>query len=79
MITVLRQHGLRVVIYIDDHPPPHVHVIGDGEAKIILVGRDGSPELGDAVTMKHGDVRKAMMVVTEHQQMFLELWRKMHG
>ncbi|MDP3314751.1 MAG: DUF4160 domain-containing protein, partial [Devosia sp.] len=28
---MLRAYGLRVVIYQFDHPPPHVHVAGDGE------------------------------------------------
>jgi len=34
MVTVLRQFGLRFVIYTADHEPPHVHVYGDGEARI---------------------------------------------
>jgi len=79
MITVFRQHGLRVVIYVDDHPPAHVHVIGAGEAKILLVGRDGSPELLEAKSMKRGDVRKAMMVVMANRLMLLDLWREIHG
>ncbi|PZR07749.1 MAG: DUF4160 domain-containing protein, partial [Azospirillum brasilense] len=45
MVTVLRVHGLRVVIYANDHDPAHVHVFGDGEAKINLIGRGGLPEL----------------------------------
>ncbi len=36
MVTVLRADGLRVVIYTNDHLPAHVHVYGDGEAKIGL-------------------------------------------
>ena len=34
MVTVLRAGGLRVVIFVDDHEPAHVHVFGDGQAKI---------------------------------------------
>ena len=34
MVTVLRIDGLRIVIYVNDHQPAHVHVFGDGEAKI---------------------------------------------
>lgn len=40
MVTVLRAHGLRVVIFVDDHQPAHVHVFGDGQAKINLLGAD---------------------------------------
>src|SRR5690348_10264802 len=37
MPTILRFRGLRVVIYFNDHHPPHVHVIGPGrEARIAL-------------------------------------------
>ena len=37
MVTVFRAHGLRVVIFVNDHKPAHVHVFGDGEAKINLL------------------------------------------
>ena len=45
MVTVFRAHGLRVVIFANDHEPAHVHVLGDGEAKINLLGIGGGPEL----------------------------------
>ena len=39
MTTVLRLGALRFVVYVDDHPPPLVHVEGKGgEAKIALDG-----------------------------------------
>jgi hypothetical protein len=34
-----------VVIFVNDHLPAHVHVFGDGEAKINLCGAEGLPEL----------------------------------
>jgi hypothetical protein len=35
MVTVLRSHGFRIVIYTNDHEPAHVHAINaNGEAKI---------------------------------------------
>src|SRR5258708_1450502 len=40
-----RARGLRVVIFVNDHQPAHLHVFGDGEAKINLFGADGTPEL----------------------------------
>jgi hypothetical protein len=43
LITVIRSGGFRIVIFVDDHEPAHVHVYGDGEAKINLVGPDGAP------------------------------------
>jgi len=43
MVTVFRAHGLRVVIFVDDHLPAHVHVFGDGQTKINLTGRMAHP------------------------------------
>jgi hypothetical protein len=36
MPTVLRIGGLRVVIYPNDHPPAHVHVLGPGWLVVII-------------------------------------------
>ncbi len=70
MVTVLRANGLRVLIFVNDHLPADVHVFGDGEAKIDLVGPDGAPVLVWADGMSRGDVRRAMCVTVE-QQAFL--------
>ena len=58
MVTVLRAHGLRIVIYSDDHHPAHVHVFGDGEVKINLAGAGGAPELVRAVGMTRAEIRR---------------------
>jgi hypothetical protein len=62
MVTVPRADGLRVVIYVNDHQPAHVHVFCDGEAKINLLGASalGIPELVWAESMTRGEVRRAM-------------------
>ena len=64
MVTVLRAEGLRVVIYVNDHVPAHVHVFGDGEAKINLIGLQGASDLVWASNVTHGEVRRSMRVVT---------------
>ncbi|MPZ37123.1 MAG: DUF4160 domain-containing protein [Rhizobiales bacterium] len=79
MVTIHRAHGLRIVIYTDDHEPAHVHVFGDGPAKINLTSPDGRPELVWAKDMKRNEVRRAMAVVIEHQAAFLARWREIHG
>jgi hypothetical protein len=79
MVTVLRAKGLRVVIYLNDHLPAHVHVTGSGDAKINLVGSKGLPELISADGMSRADVRRAMALVTEHLDDLLEQWRHIHG
>ena len=76
MVTVLRTEGLRVVIYVNDHSPAHVHVFGDGEAKINLLG---APELVWADGMTRGEVRRAMRVVAEQRAVLLQRWKDIHG
>ncbi len=79
MVTVLRAHGLRVVIYANDHRPAHVHVFGDGEAKIDLLGADGTPDLVWADGMTRGEVRRAVRLVAEQRAFLLSRWEDIHG
>ena len=79
MVTIHRAHGLRFMIFVDDHEPPHVHVFGDGELKIVIRGADGLPEIVDEIGMKAGDRRRAMDVVRDQQSAFLMHWNKIHG
>ena len=79
MITVLRARGLRIVIFVDDHEPAHVHVFGDGHAKINLLGPNSAPELVWAEGLKRNEIRRAFEIVTENQAMLLRRWREIHG
>ena len=79
MVTVLRAQGLRVVIYVNDHDPAHVHVFGDGEAKINLLGDGGLPVLIWADGMSRGEVRRSLRIVTEEQIALLARWEEIHG
>lgn len=60
-------------------PRAHVHVFGDGQVKVNLVGANGAPELVWATDMKRGDVRRAMQVVVEQQEFLLAKWRAIHA
>lgn len=78
MVTVLRAGGLRVVIYVNDHLPAHVHVFGDGEAKISLVGEDG-PSLVWTDNMTRSEVRRSMRIIAEQRTFLLQRWKDIHG
>jgi len=79
MPTIHRAHGLRFVIYLNDHSPAHVHAIGaDGEAKIIL-GSEGEPPRLDWVKgLSAADVRRAMAEVGAEQTRLREAWKRNH-
>jgi len=79
MVTVFRAHGLRVIIFVDDHLPAHVHVFGDGHAKINLHSADGTPELVWSEGMTRAEVRRAMRIVLEQQILLLARWEEIHG
>ena len=79
MVTILRAHGLRFIIFVDDHEPAHVHVFGDGHVKINLISADGEPRIVTIEGMKRSDVRRAMQVVVEQQLVMLSRWRDIHG
>ncbi len=80
MPTVLAIFGLRVVIYLNDHRPAHVHVQGNGcEAVFDLHCPGGPPDLRENYGFPKKDlVRIAGSLATELGQLCAE-WRKIHG
>jgi Domain of unknown function (DUF4160) len=79
MVTVYRGSGLRIVIFMNDHEPAHVHVFGDGEVKINLAGSNGEPKLIFAVGMTRAEIRRAMSLVKTQQADLLQRWSEIHG
>ena len=79
MPTVLRDANLRVVIYTDDHPPPLVHVFGNGETKIALLGQDDVADVVRIVGANRRESRRALQIVREKRDYLLERWKAIHG
>ena len=78
MVLVHRAFGLRFVIFSDDHEPAHVHVYGDGEARIAIAGPDGLPVMLSSIGMKATVKRRAMDEVLAHQERLFAQWRRIH-
>ncbi len=76
MPTVHRAYGLAFVIYVDDHPPPHVHVTGRGTAKVCL---EPDVTVVQARGLTKADVGRVLDVVHEHRLDMLEAWKRIHG
>lgn len=74
--VIHHEHGFRFIIYLDDHPPPHVHVEGDdGSAKI---------EIDPAVllwsrNLNRRDVHRVVDTVETNSVAFGIAWRNIHG
>ena len=76
MPTVLRLDGLRIVIYPNDHPPAHVHVIGPGWVVVVdLLG----PEVREIIGCNEREARRVLRLVADRQMMLMEAWRRYHG
>jgi Domain of unknown function (DUF4160) len=79
--------NLYVYIYSDDHLPPHVHIFvgrkksrGDKDIKINLGNNEIAPEVVLAhPKIKDADIYKALKLVINYQDQFLEKWREIHG
>lgn len=77
MITIHRAHGMRFVIYPNDHEPAHVHVyVGRANGKINLAGR---AEVVNVKGMTRAELSKALDVVATNRLLFLSEWRRIHG
>jgi hypothetical protein len=80
MPTVLRIGGLRVVIWPNDHRPPHVHVMGaDGEAVFNLHCPSGPPELRESYGFRLADLNRIEAVLAEAITTLCADWRMIHG
>ena len=79
MVTVHKEHGFRFAVLTDDHEPAHVHVFGDGEMKVEIMGEDGLPRMIWSVGFKRNDQRRILDVVRQQQPALLAAWIKVHG
>ena len=77
MPIVFRAHDMRFVIYVDDHAPAHVHVIGDGSAKIAFEAETAYVDANAGMSKR--DLQRALTVVEENRVSLLAAWKDIHG
>jgi hypothetical protein len=74
-----------VVIYTNDHDPPHVHIFKGSQktrrptVKINLGNKNTPPSIVKVDKMDKKDVKLAWKLVAQHQEEFLHQWYKIHG
>ena len=76
MPTIFIEGGFRYMIYVDDHPPAHVHAIG--AECMIRIGLDPLRLLSTAGA-KASDVRRALEIASRRREELLAAWSKYHG
>jgi len=80
MPTVLRFGAFRVVVYLNDHRPAHVHVIGRGcEAVFILSCPSGPLELRAQYGLSSVEIGAIKRALSANLQTLCEAWREIHG
>lgn len=77
MPTVLRVGGLHFVVYPNDHPPAHVHVLGAGWVVVVNLHGPAVREVVGPCTPR--DARRVLDLAAEHHAALLEAWRRFHG
>ena len=80
MPTIIRQAGFLIVIYPNDHSPPHVHVLRkDGNAKVTLKCEGYEIDLVSVFGFTQKQSMDALNLVSENNEKLLLAWRKFHG
>lgn len=77
MPTLYYIYGLRFFFYSEEHLPIHIHVEnGDGRAKVNVY-----PEirLVENNSIKPQDIRKALQIISVHQEDIIDKWKEFHG
>jgi hypothetical protein len=79
MPTALRIDGLRVVIYPNDHRPPHVHVLGAGtEAVFILNCPAGPPTLRGSFGFATPELNRIASALAVNLTALCAEWERIH-
>ncbi len=80
MPTILRVRGLRVVIYMNDHRPPHVHILGQRrEAKVALGAEGERPSVVYNEGLSRGELADALVEIDRNRGLLMQRWREIHG
>ena len=79
MPKVAEIDGLKVVIYLNDHRPSHVHVIGDCEAVFRLNCPNGPPELRENYGFSSRDVKRIKAALKSNIAHLSAEWSRIHG
>jgi hypothetical protein len=80
MPTCLRREGCRVVIYANDHPPAHVHLIGGDREAVFRLNCPRDPLQPVAnYGFRSGELGYWATVLQHHIVPLCNKWRAIHG
>ena len=81
MPTILTLRNIRVAIYSNDHPPPHVHAVrrGGALAKLELNCPDGPVTLVGQAGFRAAEIAEIGVAVAAELPAICATWRAIHG
>ncbi len=77
MPTVLREQGYKFIIYVNDHPPAHVHIQHQGNWAIIEFENRVFVRKNQGLNRR--EIAIAEILVEDNPEFLLSEWRKIHG
>jgi hypothetical protein len=78
--TVLKVRNIRIVIFTNDHPPPHVHALrGDARARFDLGLPDGDVRLVENEGFRLAEVRELGAAIARDRDAIAKRWSEIHG
>ena len=80
MAEIFRLNGFKVVIFSDDHDPPHIHIRkGDFEVKINISGDRAALVAGEENSQRAADQKlrkQALKIANDNLTMLMNEWRE---
>lgn len=77
MPTIFSEAGFRFMIYVHDHAPAHIHVLGHGGAVELLIEPLALRAVRGPLT--NAEVRKVIQIARHRQVELLQASRTHHG
>ena len=79
MPTLFELDGHRVVIFLNDHAPAHVHVLGEGRAKFMLGHGPKDVRLVEVDGIGVAVLRRVAAAIAARHAECLQAWERLHG
>ncbi|MEB3196455.1 MAG: DUF4160 domain-containing protein [Candidatus Sericytochromatia bacterium] len=79
MPEIFREQGFRFFVFPNDHGPPHVHVVKDGFAVVLMLGGTSTqPRVLRNARMPDHWARQALKILGRRQDEALRAWEAIH-
>ena len=80
MPTIVWIRNIRIVIYLNDHRPAHVHAIRGNEFSVFeLHCPNGPPELREANGFSGPELKRIAEAIAAQLELLCLKWRAIHG